>query len=450
MKNSTPILMLVTANVLFAIIPLFIGELRQTSTFTLAFFRFFGAALIEMTLSGLILLHLHKKLRIHDPRLTIGRFIRRVLKNYYTSSNLHFFRGKPQWFYMVMMGFLLIDLSIPSYFLSFNLAGLVISTIMVNGCTLIIIALLNWIKKAEHADLLRVMDIILLIAAIFTIGFSRLDMEIAPIPPEGFIALLITITSYTLFLIGIGADISGKIPVTGFNLSLLPRGKDLQKEALLLKAVLKLATMHIAGIVLMFPFTFFLKILVPSTVYGQIAIQFLDIELHNFFQILLNPAILALIILGSIIPYFCIVYSAIIWPRHGLTHDGWASILTLLDPLIGMYIGYMVWLEPLRSDYILFTTIFLLAGLVIRYFHGTANARRFIFVVKLKPRHYDQFLSYIRGIIEIIQINQTLGTYDAVLRVSVQNIARLEQIANHINLYPGLEKAYYSIETSHL
>jgi hypothetical protein len=442
--------MLIVANISFAIIPLFIGELRTTSTFTLAFLRFLGAGIVELIIFCGVAYHLNQRLKIHDPSLKSKVFFKRIIGRYYFSSNPHFFHGKPQWLYLVFMGFILINLSIPAYFLSFSLNGLVISTISVNGCTLIIIAILNWVKKEEQIDLLRIVDITLLFAAIFTIAFSRNNLEVVPISIEGFLCLLITIGSYSLFIIGIGSDVSGKIMVTGFNLTLLPQGKQLEQYALLMKAMLKLATMHFAGVLLMLPFTFIITIISPSSVFGEIAHQFLFIDLRNLGVILINPSIFALILIGSILPYFLIVYSGIIWPRHGLTHDGWNSILTLLDPLIGMYIGYLIWLEPLRSDYILFTTIFLLSGLIIRYFHGAANVRRFLFVIKLKPNHSQLFLKYIQNIKEIIQVSQTLGTYHFLLRISVQNIARLEQIANQINLYPGLEKATYSVETNHL
>ena len=49
-------------------------------------------------------------------------------------------------------------------------------------------------------------------------------------------------------------------------------------------------------------------------------------------------------------------------------YNMWVSVSRMLQPLIGLYIGFFIWQENIRIDYIIFTTIFLAATIIIRYF----------------------------------------------------------------------------------
>jgi DNA-binding Lrp family transcriptional regulator len=52
----------------------------------------------------------------------------------------------------------------------------------------------------------------------------------------------------------------------------------------------------------------------------------------------------------------------------------------------------------------------------------------------------------LRKIKELDQLNVVLGTYDVILHLTVRSMSRLGEISNQINYFPGLEKAYYSVE----
>jgi hypothetical protein len=326
-------------------------------------------------------------------------------------------------------------------------AGLVISTISVNALTLIIISLLNWIKKEEKMDFLKALDLILLIAGVFTIAFSYTQSHQSPLGFEHFLVLGITIGSYVAFLVWIGRDQSSQLQFfKSFNFPSLQNGEHAQKLALLSQSLMKLFGIHFFGAILLIPFSYGLWVVSGTSDIAQIIGNFLFIDLPQCFICFQNLNILALIILSTILPYFFLVLSAVTWPKNQLKHDMWAGVFTLIDPLIGMNIGFFIWAEQIRPDYIIFTTIFLLTGIFIRYFYGSINMRRFLFIIKLKQNEVENFLRYITKIKEIDLIQALIGTYDFLLHVTVHSMARLAQISQHINYFQGLESATYSVE----
>jgi DNA-binding Lrp family transcriptional regulator/multidrug transporter EmrE-like cation transporter len=441
--------LLFLVNFLFGIAPLFVGKTPDVSTFALSFYRFFGATILELVIVTILFIIYYYRAKKYQPEFRFGRFIRKTLVKYYFARNQNF-SNIPQFVYLWILGFLLINLSVPFYFLSFSVNGLVYSTIFVNACTLIIIALYNGVIGDDRLDVLKILDLTLLIAAILTIGFSNFDSSVRQFTIEGLGYIFIVILAYTLFLIWIGRDSTSKMQiieeVKEEKAPLTQKDAKLERLSRIITSILKLIGIHSFGSIFLIPFTSIVRLITPESLLGHLSTQFLFTDLANFFGNLFSPSIIALIILASVIPYYILNYSVAIWPRNALSHDMWNSIFTLVDPLVGMYIGFLIWQEPIKPDYIIFTTLFLIAGIIIRYFHGSMNRRTFLFVIKLKKNETELFLEYIQKIREITQINRVLGTYDFVLHVTVQSMTKLSQITSKINYFPGLEKAYYSIE----
>ncbi|MHA1871676.1 MAG: hypothetical protein ACTSU2_10055 [Promethearchaeota archaeon] len=439
------ILLLVLVNVLFAIAPLFVGELQGMSPFSISFFRFFGAGLIEFLFIILILINFKRELSKSGVKIAYFSLFTEIFRNYYRIPNNRFLKGRKQIYYIIFLGFLLSDLSVPFYFLSFSLAGLVISTIFVNSSTLLLIALINGIKKEENFDMLKIMDLSLLVAAIFTIAYSNSNAQIHKIDVTGFFTIIVVIMAYTSFLMWIPRDgTSIKKFISKINISLLRNSRKLQQKALLTRSLIKLMTMHIFGGLLLIPFSLFLTLLIPDTIIGQVTLEFLTKDLLSFFQKVFNPSVMALIIFCTALPYFFLVYTGVTWPKNALKQDMWSSIFALIDPLIGLYIGYFIWNEAIRFDYVIFTTIFLVVAIIIRYFHEIANSKRFIFIIKLKNNQFENFLKYMEKIREIDRISLLFGTFNLVVFVTVQTMSRLAYIADRINYFAGLKSAYYS------
>lgn len=441
------ILLLLLVNILFGIAPLFVDQLAGISPFGIAFFRFFGAALIELVIIFIMLGKFSHQLHSHGIQKEFRLIVKEIFQNYYFTKNMMFFKGRKQITYLAFLGFLLANLSVPFYFLSFRLAGLVISTIFVNSFTLLLIAINNWVKREEEMDFLKVLDLILLIAGIFTIAYSNTQSNVNALNFENIGIIFIVIIAYTAFLIWIARDQSAKLQLfKEINFLQMECGEDLESTALIIRTILKLFGIHILGSLLLLPFAVLVYGLSPDAITGQLSLQFLTEDLNHFFSIMLSPSIIALIILCTALPYFLLIWSQTTWPKYALKHDMWSSVFALVDPLIGLFIGYFLWHESIRGDYILFTTLFLFAGIFIRYFHSGTNLKQVLFVIKVKHNQDEPFREYLGRIREIDQINYLIGTFDFTLHLTVRTVDRLSQIANLINYFPGLEWAYYSVE----
>ncbi|OLS15334.1 MAG: hypothetical protein RBG13Loki_1039 [Promethearchaeota archaeon CR_4] len=441
------LLCLFLVNFLFGIAPLFVNELKEISVFSLSFFRFAGSAIFEIIIIFAVIAWLSRRFRKAGIQKGFLTLVRQSFRNYFKARNPHFLNGKSQLGYLAFLGFLLGNISIPFYFLSYLEAGVVMSTIFVNALTLILISAVNWAKGEEHMDLLKIIDLTLLIAAVFAIAYGNQGKPPGSLTILPILLIGITIVVYSTFLIMLGRDTSQQTElVEDVRFADLPKTPQLERAALFLRVMLKLFGIHILGAVLLIPWTFLLSVVTPATPIGIHAQTFITQDLFQSFSHFLNPAILGLIVLCTTLPYFLLVFSAITWPKNALKHEIWTSVFTLVDPLVGLYIGLFVWKDNIRADYVAFTTIFLIAGIVIRYFYETVNARRFLFVISLKQNYFTQFVTILRKIKEIDQFNVVLGTYDVILHLTVRSMARLGEISNQINYFPGVEKAYYSVE----
>lgn len=439
------LLLLMLVNVLFGIAPLFVGDLAETSVFTLSFFRFFGAALVELAVVAGLIARLRRQLARQGVHRSYGRLLASATRNYYGSSNPYFFSRGSRLVYLIFVGFLLVNVSVPFYFLSFTLAGLVVSTIMVNAATLVIIAGVNWAKREERLDYLKIIDLVLLLAAIGTIAFSREDAGRVPLAWDAFAAIGVTIAAYSSFLYLLSRDNTQRVPLLEtVRFTELP-DRRVEQTGLLVRSLFKLVAIHLAGGLLLIPFSAVLAALSPDTPVGALAAQFLLEDLPAWPSWLARPSIVALMLACTALPYFLLVFTTASWPKDALRHDVWASVFTLLDPLVSLYIGFLVWQEAIRGDYVAFTTIFLVAAIVIRYFHGAANTRRFVFLVDLQQGAMAGFLEFLREFKEITRVHVVLGTHDLIVEVTVRSMPRLAEITKKINYFPGLESAWYSV-----
>jgi len=461
MRFIRPLLLLLGAYCCIGLAPLFLIDLRSYSPFTLAFCRFFGASLIEFLLIILVFFILKGELTTYfrlnphrapkeqgaeTPRKTIGfwQLVKLSLGQYYLASNKRFLKGRTQLAFLIWLGFNLVAISVPSLYLSYNLSGVAVSIIGINGLSIFCVAIYNWVRKEEEMDLLKGIYLSLIIAAVVTIAYSS-STGFMPLTFPGIVSILISIVSFVIFLIGLGNDPTAHILLLDeWNLS--RRRKVVAEQLLvLLKALFKLFAIHFFGAILIIPITALLAFIVPGSLEGNIAATFLFVELPQLGTILQNPAILGLIIGCTAIPYFLIMYSSVIWPRHALKQSLWASIFSLVELLLGLYLGWLVWHETIRVDYIAFTTLFIAAVILIRYFYENANVQRVLFLMKLKRGQLDLVLQNLLKIKEMDTLDFVTGNYDIVMQVTVRSMHRVSEIAEKCKRISDVKELTYCI-----
>jgi DNA-binding Lrp family transcriptional regulator len=103
-----------------------------------------------------------------------------------------------------------------------------------------------------------------------------------------------------------------------------------------------------------------------------------------------------------------------------------------------------VWQESIRSDYIIFTTIFLIATIVIKYFSETSNVKQFCFLINYERGTWDSIFDKLRIIKEIERIDFLAGIYDLDVIVTVRSMQKLEEIAKFISSLPHVTYSEYT------
>jgi hypothetical protein len=457
--------MLIIANFLLTLTPLFLFGLTSNSVFSLTFVRFFIAGIIE-----LILLILLIYLEFYQRRKTISqknqeiseeftfiRLIRFYFFEYVFSKNDKM-NSKPHLLsYYTLLGGLLVAFSIPFNYWGFQTFGVVFTTMSVNGITLLFISFNNLYKREEDFNLLYLGYFILIISSIFTSSIGR-ESEAIQFSIEGTISLFISITTWISFLIV--ASKSTNTPIKSMKSALKVKinnniifsdrfGLHQDSKSILpklIRSILQLFYIHVIGSLLLYPLTYFLMIMLPESNISLQATQFLFIEAETFITLFFDYRILIIAIFSTVIPYLLIFISASNWPKHALKHDQWNSILTLIEPLMGLYIGLFVWKEQIKTDYVIITTILLVSSILIRYFYENGTKIEFIIFLKIDTTNINQLeklLSKYKK--EIGRISVLCGVWDIIINGTCRSIKKFNDIYNILEENNIIKKIKHSI-----
>ncbi len=461
MKFGFSLLLLLGSYLCIGLAPLFLIDIRAYSPFTLVFCRFFGASMIELILIGIVFFLLKGELttyfrlnphrspkneNVTTPQQTIGlwQLVKLSLHQYYLAPNKHFLKGRAQLAFLIWLGFNLVTISVPTLYLSYDISGVAVSIIAINGLSILCVAIFNWIRKEEEIDLLKMIYLGLILAAVITIAYSS-SIEFTPLTFQGMITIGISMISFVIFLVGLGNDPTAHILLLDeWNIS--RRRKVVAEQLLMLqKALLKLFGIHFFGALLIIPVAALLAFLNPLSLEGSIAGSFLFVELPQFGSILQNPAIIGLIVVCTAIPYFLIMYTSIVWPRHALKQGLWAGIFSLAELLLGLYLGWLVWNETIKVDYIAFTTLFIAAVILIRFFAESGTVQRVLFLVKLTPGHSDAVMQDFLKIKELDTLDFVTGDYDIIMQVTVRSMRRISEIAEACKRVQDVKELTYCV-----
>jgi hypothetical protein len=318
---------------------------------------------------------------------------------------------------------------------------------------IIILAIINWIRKEEEMDALKIIYLILLMAAVLTIGYSATptngESQIQPQFVMGIIAILITSFSSVIFFMGLNRDPSQRIPMLAKVPGFTHRTPAINQTVSMLSAVFKIFGIHFFGSLQLILVAGFPYLIAGSSYVGLMAKEFITLGLPGFFTYIQMPPFLLLMLIGTAIPYILVMYSSVIWPRTAQKHDLWVSIISLAEPVVGVYIGYFTWHEAIRVDYLLFTTLFLIATIVIRYFSETSNLRTFTFLINLIHGKRDYVIDRLRPMKEIDSIDFLAGKHSLFVKLTVRAIKKLDQFAEFIDELPGVASFTYSMENKY-
>jgi hypothetical protein len=337
----------------------------------------------------------------------------------------------------------------PFFFLSYGEVGVVYTMVIVNCVTFLFIALQKWIQKEEGMNLLKVIYLILMVVVVITVGFTYEGSGENRLTTVGVFILFIIIATMIMYMNKFGQDVAHKSPL----LSRVPipfledKSHDLDDLSLFLRAMLKSFFIHIFGVLLILLFTGGLYLIAPNSDLGAYSAQFLFQDLQHFWAIVLDPYIFEFALLCVAIPTLFLGIAASTWPKSALRYDMWLSVFKLVQPVLGLYIGYFIWKEPLKTDYMLFCTILLIAIIFIRYFQESNELRKVIFVLQIQPGSVDHCLKFFSTFKEIDEIRILWGTYNIILFATVRSFQTLNRLSQEFNEFPSVLAVTSSVTT---
>jgi DNA-binding Lrp family transcriptional regulator len=341
---------IIITNLLWGIIPVpAVDAMKTYSLFTMIFFRFLYASLSCILIVAVI------RARSSSVR-GIGAYI--------TSTNRAYKRfSVPQVISLAMVGFM-ISVSLALLFFSYSLVGVVVSTMLSEVLTPVLIAFWSWAKGTERMDILKGVYMASLVLAVLVISVARVEADVA-IKPIGFLYVGISAIFWTLFIMLIAKDTPSKeeYEVADFSAG----------SYRMARSTLKLGITFLFGGLVVFPLTIVLPPIVQlPELTAQCSRFYTDLS-ANFLSAATDSSILSLSFLLTLVPYLLLYAAQAFWPKEALTFDQWTAILGLITPLVASYAGIFVIGEAIRMDYTLIATAFLLGSIALRYFHEISN-----------------------------------------------------------------------------
>lgn len=410
---------IVITNLLWGILPIpAVDAMKVYSLFTMIFFRFIYTSLSCIFIVALI--------RTRSSSIKgIGAYV--------TSTNKAYKRfSVPQLVSLAIVGFM-ISVSLAFLFFSYNLVGVVISTMISEVLTPVLIAFWSWAKGTEKMDLLKGVYMASLVLAVILISVARVEVDVA-IKSYGFLYVLISAVFWTLFIVLIAKDTPSKkeLEVAEFS----------SGNYKMARSTLKLGiTFFFAGLTI-FPLTVILpQIAQLPQLTAQCSRFYTDLS-TSLFSAATDPSILSLSFILTLIPYLLLYGAQAFWPKEALTFDQWTAILGLITPIVASYAGVFVIGEAIRMDYTLIATAFLLGSIALRYFHEISNKVVGFIFMQIDVAKKDNVYKHLRGIRELQEIYAITGRgSDVYSEIVTSNLNQLHLLVSEkIRTILGIKK----------
>jgi DNA-binding Lrp family transcriptional regulator len=410
---------IVLTNLLWGIIPLpAVDAMKTYSLFTMIFFRFLYASLSCILVVAVI--------RERSPSVRgIGAYVKSFNRAYRRWS-------VPQVVSLAIVGFML-SVSLALLFFSYNLVGVVISTMISEALTPVLIAFWSWAKGTERMDILKGVYMASLVMAVIVISVARVEVDVA-INPIGFVYVGISAVFWTMFIMLIAKDIPGRREIEVANFS--------AGSYKMARSTLKLGITFLFGGLLIFPLT---VVLPPIAQLPELTTQcsrfYTDLSM-SFFSAATDPSILSLSFILTLAPYLLLYGAQAFWPKEALTFDQWSSILGLITPLVASYVGIFIIGESIRMDYTLIATAFILTSIAMRYFHETTSKVVGFLFIRIDATKKKRIYLQLKAIRELQQIFAITGEASDIYAEAVtSNLNRLYlMVSQRIRTVDGVKK----------
>jgi DNA-binding Lrp family transcriptional regulator len=373
-------------NLLWGLIPIpAVAAMRNYSLFTMLLFRFLYTGLACVILVAII--------RLRNPEA-------RGIHAYLTSSNRAYTkRNVPQILSLAIVAFML-SVSLSLFFLSYDLVGVVIATMVSESITPVLLAFWNWAKGTEAIDILKSIYMMLLVLAVAVISVARVEADVT-IKPVGFVVVALCAVFWTVYIALIAKDAPSKKEAEAVNFS--------AESYKVTRSTLKLGVTFLFSGLMIFPLTLILPPLIQVPELASQCTKFYVDLTTNFLAASTDSGILILSFGLTFAPYFLLYAAQAFWPKEALTFDQWSSILGLITPIVAAYVGILILGEMVRMDYTLIATAFLVTSIAMRYLHEVSNKVVGFVFLKIDVANKFNVYSQLKGIRELQEIYAITG-----------------------------------------
>jgi drug/metabolite transporter (DMT)-like permease len=324
--------------------------------------------------------------------------------------------------YFTILGFFGIIMHLIWFFLGLKTTTIALTMIGFQ-ISIILVAVYEHGVKTEKLGIFKILYLLILIFSIGIIIFVKLDEAIGQ--------------GETLNLVGLIYVILFGIFLTFFQIT-INRDRYSQEEIdimtdnqtyKVIRLLIKVSLTFLLGILALIPFSLIL-LLIPLdlNLYNEVIKFFL--EFHNLIPTLLQGQMLLLIIFSTIIPFLLVFISSVTWKPYNLTYSQWNSILTLIEPIGGLFFGVLFINEYFPWEFLIIVIFLLIISILFRYVHETTNVVNAYLFMKLQrgvlPSLALKLLEY-HGVNKVEHIT---GLFDMRLTIKTNSIKDFYYLVN--------------------
>ncbi len=406
------IIYLVIANIFWSLIPILVTRLfNEISILMIIFLRFFVSGIILFLLGIIFIAVNNRKITNEKMKISLKKLLKFTFRNNKKFYNLKYI------YYFAVLGFFGIILQLIGFFLALKTTSIAFTMIGFQ-LSIIIVAFYEHGVKSEKLDLFKSLYLLILIFSIGIIIFVQIQQSpqgIYGVSITGFFYVVLFTICISFFQIGISKESYTKKELKFANIN---------ENYKITRMLIKLSLIFLTGTALMFPFIIIYHFL-PFQGDLKLEIDQFFGEFTNIFQILFRWEILFIIILSTICPYLLLFMANVKWSPYNLTYSQWSSILTIIEPIGGLFFGVMLANENFPPEFLIIVLFLLTISILLRYAHEFNNKVNAIIILEKKQGLLKTLPLKLLKLDGVYCVDSLIGQYDLLLKIKTNSIKEI-------------------------
>jgi hypothetical protein len=319
-----------------------------------------------------------------------------------------------------LMGSVAVALQILLFFLGIKLLGATIILIAFPA-SLVLIAFL-FSTPGDDLSALKVLYLLLLSAAIvyqtYVIFAAGAEAQLSATQYQQAI-LFVPLLAATLVFFNISADRDTPSPQDRRFHRQNPRYG-------LVRTLFRVGLMLWVAAVTLVPMAYLTALVDASgAVLADIALFYVDFG--RMAEVFREPNLYVLIVFATIIPYSLFYTTQSTWPRTALSFDQWASLLQVIEPMVGLVVGTLFLGEFFPAEALLIVVFLQVASIFLRYASETDSKVEAVVLLTLRHGHFHETSRRVRDYRDVTAVASLIGAADLLVTVKCSNNRRFNK-----------------------